>query len=383
MNVPASATCWARCLTTGISVLLSSCHAESNLPVHVPNGRTQVINVESLFLPPQVLVRAGDGGSVAILSATLPQSIRVWRRGQWSTVTLPDSLMFIVNAGFIGDSLWLYDAAAQRILIRGVDGPWRQILLPYLAPGYRQEVVGVLADGSIALLSTAPQRDEEPELTLVWLATPAAGVRILDSLDTTPSELRLSLSRGRSLRSEQPWQIRDLAILSSDRKSVVLLKQRSDNGRTDDGFAGIRIRRYSTPEYRLQESQLLLPRLRFDKRVLNNWLRAFLTDSLANAFGSRAKAESALASRLFIPDRFSAFEQVSALPNGLFFISRLVNAAGKTRWELWSVDEPRHLKLSFPAAPGFELQDTINGDLLWISRRQDGTPAKIIRTRFE
>jgi hypothetical protein len=86
-------------------------------------------------------------------------------------------------------------------------------------------MTGLLVDGTPVLISTAPEQLGDSNLEFVWLAR-AGGAIVLDSLEPSPSTITLQWRGGTGVISKQPWAMSERAIVTADRRGLIVFRRR-------------------------------------------------------------------------------------------------------------------------------------------------------------
>lgn len=265
--------------------------------------------------------------------------------------------------GLMGDSAWVYDGLARELIVRNRRGVWSRQLVPTLVAGYTQTVIGVLADGTLAFESDAPERAGMPDLGLVWVQS-KAGPRLIDSLAGTPSMLALQTAAGDTMRTRQPWRTRDLAILTHDGRGVLVI--RAPPASRDSGE--VEIIRYEAPTYQPTERRLAIHPFNITHADVEIWKRRFLRDELLTSLGGKSRANRELEAHLLRPVYFPLISAAVELDHKRLLVQRQTSTTTRT-WEVY--DSTGQVVGTLTPGDSWRLLDAADGRLLWTAFGKD------------
>lgn len=107
---------------------------------------------------------------------------------------------------------------------------------------------------------------------------------------------------------------------------------------------------------------------------VDQWVNALMGDSLTQLLGGRARAESLLRTRAYVPSFQPAVRRAVGGPNGLLFLER-VAAGSLHHWEVWK--KGRRVGV-FHLAPSMELQEASDSSFMAVDRSRSGVDTLIV-----
>lgn len=344
-------------LLIGLAVVCSACGASDMRLRSWPNEKsdTESFPIDRRIVDPGLKLSLGPRGQVIAASHG---DVFVGEFRAWSQLATPESLVSYVSSGATENSVWIYDPGPRMLLIRDQARRWHRTLLPTLVAGYEQTVVGLLDDGTPVLLSTAPDGIHE-RFSFVWLARAGSAV-VLDSLAANSSMIVLRGPGGSSVISKQPWAVLDRAVLSADRRAVLVLKM----GRTVGDSADLDVSQYELPSYVPQRRSFRLKRWSLLESEVRDWERKYLASAVVTRLHDAGAAARQLEAQLYRPRYLPLFEASVDLGRGMLLIERPM-PLGRREWQVFS-PSGQLLRECYPG-PSWKLLDSRDENVLWVA----------------
>ena len=312
--------------------------------------------IGTAVLSPPFTLRLGTLGHVIAASGG---RVLIHQDKSWHYLTPPTAVAAHAGAGSVRGGVWIYDSRARVLLIRNHEEVWRGVPLPTLVAGYEQSVIGVLNDGTPVLLSRAPERFGVPNIAFVWIVSNGRVV-VLDSLAGTSSDITLVAAGGSAAIVNQPWGSQDLAVLSADRRGVLVVK----SGQTVGDSVELCLGRYEAPGYAPALSKMRLRRWPLSESDVTEWERQLVRGVLASRLGGSGEIEAQLLAQLDRPAYLPTFTEVADLGMDRLLLER-PSGHGARRWIAYSRNG--RVVYDFEPADTWHLSDARHDTLLWVS----------------
>jgi len=329
----------------------------------------------SLGSPPSVLVRSAGSSGALIVAAVGGDRVLQVQGGAWSVIAPPDSLLRVSNLGVLGDSLWIADDAARRVLVlSGSSVRHREILTPTIQPHSQPHVLGLLAEG-VVVVESRPAPPVPDTLVALIAAVGTGDAMVIDSVAEFGGEMRLVPPSGSPVvLFAQPWFYRDIPVITRNGYTLAILRQRP--ARPDQRSAIVEVHEHLRRQRRAPVQSLSLRPTALTNAVIESWLSSVMQDSLVRFLGGRQRAERELRAALFRPPHLPAIRRALSASPDFLFLER-VTADTLHHWEIWQHGRRRG---SFVLSPRISLQDIADSTIWAVTRGAPGVDTILVAT---
>lgn len=312
-----------------------------------------------------VMVRRGESTGVLMVAAEGGSRVLLIRPDRSrAEVSLPDTQILVSNLGVSGNSLWIADAGAQRVVTRTGEGPWHETFVPTIQANEVPTVVGVLADSEVVV--TTPVEDGRRTKQILVALVRRNVAKVVDSISQSEGEMRVeSPDGGTTILLRQPWAYRDLSVIGGGGHTLTLLRQRRPTRAHESGPLVVVEDVSTAGRVVAQESLHFHQPARVDIAT-HKWVRAIMTDSLVQFLGGRTRTEAILLASVVQPSQLPAIRRAVRASRTALLLERITSDPRRSAWEIWQRGRRTG---AFELAPGILLQDATDSTI-WATTRK-------------